>query len=94
MDTLPLNLFEHLDKLRPFVEVGLPQSLSVTHLHLALQGIPLVRFIHTLMATLCMCLCVFQVVSDGVPLVQALVPKTPNRSFIIPGSDVLVSFTH
>ncbi|XP_062322796.1 neurobeachin-like protein 2 isoform X4 [Osmerus eperlanus] len=51
MDTLPLNLFEHLDKLRPFVEV----------------------------------------VSDGIPLVQAIVPKTQNRSFIIQGSDVLVT---
>ncbi|KAI4885569.1 hypothetical protein NFI96_016863, partial [Prochilodus magdalenae] len=51
IDTLPPNLFEHLDKLRPFVEV----------------------------------------VSDGVPLVQAVVPRNQTRSFIIQGSDVLVS---
>uniref|UniRef100_A0A8B9KL55 Neurobeachin-like protein 2 n=1 Tax=Astyanax mexicanus TaxID=7994 RepID=A0A8B9KL55_ASTMX len=51
IDTLPPNLFEQLDKLRPFVEV----------------------------------------VSDGVPLVQAVVPRNQTRSFIIQGSDVLVS---
>ncbi|XP_063076336.1 neurobeachin-like protein 2 isoform X2 [Engraulis encrasicolus] len=51
LDTLPPNLFEQLDKLRPFVEV----------------------------------------VSDGLPLVQAVVPRTQTRSFIIQGSDVLVS---
>ncbi|KAB5586981.1 hypothetical protein PHYPO_G00007710 [Pangasianodon hypophthalmus] len=51
IDTLPPNLFEHLDKLRPFVEV----------------------------------------VNDGVPLVQAMVPRNQTRSFIIPGSDVLVT---
>ncbi|KAM9488840.1 neurobeachin-like protein 2 isoform 2-T2 [Clarias gariepinus] len=50
-DTLPLNIFEHLDKLRPFVEA----------------------------------------VHDGVPLVQAMVPRNQTRSFIIPGSDVLVT---
>ncbi|XP_034730693.1 neurobeachin-like protein 2 isoform X1 [Etheostoma cragini] len=51
LDTLPLNIFEQLDKLRPFVEV----------------------------------------VSDGLPLVQAVVPKSQNRSFIIQGSDILVT---
>ncbi|XP_031429737.1 neurobeachin-like protein 2 isoform X1 [Clupea harengus] len=51
MDTLPPNLFEQLDKLRPFVEV----------------------------------------VSDGLPLVQAVIPRNQTRSFIIQGSDVLVS---
>ncbi|XP_077576977.1 neurobeachin-like protein 2 isoform X2 [Stigmatopora nigra] len=51
LDTLPVNIFEHLDKLRPFVEV----------------------------------------VSDGIPLVQAIVPKNQNRSFLIHGSDVLVT---
>ncbi|KAM9352743.1 neurobeachin-like protein 2 [Symphorus nematophorus] len=51
LDTLPLNIFEQLSKLRPFVEV----------------------------------------VSDGLPLVQAVVPKSQNRSFIIQGSDILVS---
>ncbi|XP_062847864.1 neurobeachin-like protein 2 [Trichomycterus rosablanca] len=50
MDTLPPNLFDHLDKLRPFVEM----------------------------------------VSD-VPLVQAVVPRNQTRSFIIQGSDVLVT---
>ncbi|XP_051922012.1 neurobeachin-like protein 2 isoform X1 [Hippocampus zosterae] len=51
MDTLPVNIFDHLDKLRPFVEV----------------------------------------VSDGIPLVQAVVPKNQNRSSIIHGSDILVT---
>ncbi|KAM4601359.1 neurobeachin-like protein 2 isoform 2-T2 [Polymixia lowei] len=51
LDTLPLNLFEQLDKLRPFVEV----------------------------------------VSDGLPVVQALVPKNQNRTSIIQGSDILVT---
>ncbi|XP_045082156.1 neurobeachin-like protein 2 isoform X2 [Coregonus clupeaformis] len=51
MDTLPPNLFEQLDKLRPFMEV----------------------------------------VCDGRPLVQAVVPRNQNRSFIIQGSDVLVT---
>ncbi|XP_037393024.1 neurobeachin-like protein 2 isoform X1 [Pygocentrus nattereri] len=51
IDTLPPNLFEQLDKLRPFVEV----------------------------------------VSDGNPLVQAVVPRNQTRSFIIHGSDVLVT---
>ncbi|XP_045552936.1 neurobeachin-like protein 2 isoform X4 [Salmo salar] len=51
MDTLPPNLFEQLDKLRPFKEV----------------------------------------VCDGQPLVQAVVPRNQNRSFIIQGSDVLVT---
>ncbi|XP_078109197.1 neurobeachin-like protein 2 isoform X2 [Sander vitreus] len=51
LDTLPLNIFEQLKKLRPFVEV----------------------------------------VSDGLPLVQAVVPKSQNRSFIIQGSDMLVT---
>ncbi|XP_049440391.1 neurobeachin-like protein 2 isoform X2 [Epinephelus fuscoguttatus] len=51
LDTLPPNIFEQLDKLRPFVEV----------------------------------------VSDGLPLVQAVVPKSQNRSFIIQGSDILVT---
>ncbi|XP_068425985.1 neurobeachin-like protein 2 isoform X1 [Clinocottus analis] len=51
LDTMPPNIFEHLDKLRPFVEV----------------------------------------VSDGLPLVQAVVPKSQNRSFIIQGSDILVT---
>ncbi|XP_076826894.1 neurobeachin-like protein 2 isoform X2 [Brachyhypopomus gauderio] len=51
IDTLPPNLFEQLDKLRPFVEV----------------------------------------VSDKVPLVQAVVPRSQTRSFIIQGSDVLVT---
>uniref|UniRef100_A0A8C7K909 Neurobeachin-like protein 2 n=1 Tax=Oncorhynchus kisutch TaxID=8019 RepID=A0A8C7K909_ONCKI len=51
MDTLPPNLFEQLDKLRPFKEV----------------------------------------VCDGRPLVQAVVPRNQNRSFIIQGSDVLVT---
>uniref|UniRef100_A0A4W4FU23 Neurobeachin-like protein 2 n=1 Tax=Electrophorus electricus TaxID=8005 RepID=A0A4W4FU23_ELEEL len=51
IDTLPPNLFEQLDKLRPFVEV----------------------------------------VSDKVPLVQAVVPRNQTRSFIIQGSDVLVT---
>lgn len=34
-----------------------------------------------------------QVVSDGLPLVQAVVPKSQNRSFIIQGSDMLVRFS-
>ncbi|XP_077383055.1 neurobeachin-like protein 2 isoform X1 [Festucalex cinctus] len=51
LDTVPVNIFEHLDKLRSFVEV----------------------------------------VSDGIPLVQAVVPKNQNRSFIIHGSDILVT---
>ncbi|KAM9851975.1 neurobeachin-like protein 2 [Aulostomus maculatus] len=51
MDTLPLTIFDHLDKLRPFVEV----------------------------------------VSDGLALIQAVVPKNQNRSFIIQGSDILVT---
>uniref|UniRef100_A0A4W6DRB4 Neurobeachin-like protein 2 n=1 Tax=Lates calcarifer TaxID=8187 RepID=A0A4W6DRB4_LATCA len=51
LDTMPPNIFEHLKKLRPFVEV----------------------------------------VSDGLPLVQAVVPKNQNRSFIIQGSDILVT---
>ncbi|XP_029927816.1 neurobeachin-like protein 2 isoform X2 [Myripristis murdjan] len=51
LDTVPPNIFEHLNKLRPFVEV----------------------------------------VSDGLPLVQAVVPKNQTRSFIIHGSDVLVT---
>ncbi|XP_060726425.1 neurobeachin-like protein 2 isoform X5 [Tachysurus vachellii] len=51
INSLPPNLFEHLDKLRPFLEV----------------------------------------VNDGVPLVQAIVPRNQTRSFIIPGSDVLVT---
>nr|XP_046254941.1 neurobeachin-like protein 2 isoform X3 [Scatophagus argus] len=51
LDTMPLNIFEQLTKLRPFVEV----------------------------------------VSDGLPLVQAVVPKNQNRSFIIQGSDILVT---
>ncbi|XP_034144562.1 neurobeachin-like protein 2 isoform X2 [Esox lucius] len=32
-----------------------------------------------------------EVVCDGLPLVQAVVPRNQNRSFIIPGSDVLVT---
>uniref|UniRef100_A0A673H8U3 Neurobeachin-like protein 2 n=1 Tax=Sinocyclocheilus rhinocerous TaxID=307959 RepID=A0A673H8U3_9TELE len=32
-----------------------------------------------------------EVVSDGLPLVQAVVPRNQTRSFIIPGSDVLVT---
>ncbi|XP_044063306.1 neurobeachin-like protein 2 isoform X1 [Siniperca chuatsi] len=32
-----------------------------------------------------------EVVSDGLPLVQAVVPKNQNRSFIIQGADVLVT---
>ncbi|XP_035269360.1 neurobeachin-like protein 2 isoform X1 [Anguilla anguilla] len=32
-----------------------------------------------------------EVVSDGVPLVQAVVPRSQTHSFIIPGSDVLVT---
>ncbi|KAM6967984.1 neurobeachin-like protein 2 [Aplochiton taeniatus] len=51
LDTVPPNLFEQLDKLRPFVEV----------------------------------------VCDGLPLVQAVVPKNQNRSFMLQGSDVLVT---
>ncbi|XP_030605793.1 neurobeachin-like protein 2 isoform X4 [Archocentrus centrarchus] len=51
LDTLPLNIFEHLQKLRPFKEV----------------------------------------VSDGFPVVQAVVPKTQTRSFITQGSDILVT---
>ncbi|KAJ8354366.1 hypothetical protein SKAU_G00219330 [Synaphobranchus kaupii] len=51
MDTLPPNLFEHLSKLKAFMEV----------------------------------------VSDGVALVQAVVPRSQTHSFIIPGSDVLVT---
>nr|XP_057940403.1 neurobeachin-like protein 2 isoform X3 [Doryrhamphus excisus] len=51
LDALPVNIFDHLDKLRPFVEV----------------------------------------VSDGISLVQAVVPKNQNRSFIIHGSDMLVT---
>ncbi|XP_069552207.1 neurobeachin-like protein 2 isoform X1 [Brachyistius frenatus] len=51
LDTTPPNIFEQLNKLRPFVEV----------------------------------------VSDGVPLVQAVVPKNQNHSFIIQGSDILVT---
>lgn len=50
LDTLPPNIFEHLGKLRPFVEV----------------------------------------VSDGLPLVQAVVPKNQNHS-IMHGSDTLVT---
>uniref|UniRef100_A0A2I4B951 Neurobeachin-like protein 2 n=1 Tax=Austrofundulus limnaeus TaxID=52670 RepID=A0A2I4B951_AUSLI len=51
LDNLPANIFEHLNKLRPFVEV----------------------------------------VSDGFPLVQAVVPKSQNHSFIMQGSDTLVT---
>ncbi|KAJ8290724.1 hypothetical protein GJAV_G00016740 [Gymnothorax javanicus] len=51
MDTQPPNLFEHLSKLKAFVEV----------------------------------------VSDGVPLVQAVVPRSQTPSFIIPGTDMLVT---
>nr|XP_020468355.1 neurobeachin-like protein 2 [Monopterus albus] len=51
IDTVPLNIFEQLTKLRPFVEV----------------------------------------VSDDLPLVQAVVPKSQARSFIIQGSDILVT---
>uniref|UniRef100_A0A3B4ADB3 Neurobeachin-like protein 2 n=1 Tax=Periophthalmus magnuspinnatus TaxID=409849 RepID=A0A3B4ADB3_9GOBI len=51
LDTLPPNIFEQLDKLRPFVEV----------------------------------------VSDGHGLVYAVVPKNQNHSFIIQGSDTLVT---
>ncbi|XP_030639127.1 LOW QUALITY PROTEIN: neurobeachin-like protein 2 [Chanos chanos] len=51
IDTLPPNLFDHLDKLRPFVEM----------------------------------------VSDGIPLVQAVVPRTQTRSFLIQGCDILVT---
>lgn len=51
LDTLPPNIFEQLDKLRPFVEV----------------------------------------VSDGHALVHAVVPKNKNHSFIIQGSDTLVT---
>ncbi|XP_061771757.1 neurobeachin-like protein 2 isoform X2 [Nerophis ophidion] len=51
LENLPVNIFEHLDDLRPFLEV----------------------------------------VSDDVPLVQAVVPKNQNRSFIIQGSDILVT---
>lgn len=51
LDTVPLNIFEQLTKLRPFVEV----------------------------------------VSDGLPLIQAVVPKNQTRSFIIQGSDIMVS---
>ncbi|MEQ2239137.1 Neurobeachin-like protein 2 [Ilyodon furcidens] len=50
LDTLPANIFEHLGKLRPFMEV----------------------------------------VSDGLPLIQALVPKNQNHS-IMHGSDTLVT---
>ncbi|XP_052002928.1 neurobeachin-like protein 2 isoform X2 [Xyrauchen texanus] len=32
-----------------------------------------------------------EVVSDGLPLVQAMVPRNQTRSFIIPGSDILVT---
>ncbi|XP_057195455.1 neurobeachin-like protein 2 isoform X2 [Triplophysa rosa] len=32
-----------------------------------------------------------EVVSDGLPLVQAVVPRNQTRSFIIPGSDILVT---
>ncbi|XP_044215152.1 neurobeachin-like protein 2 isoform X2 [Thunnus albacares] len=51
LDTLPLNIFDQLSKLRPFMEV----------------------------------------VSDGLPLVQAVVPKSQTHSFIIQGSDILVT---
>ncbi|XP_061144614.1 neurobeachin-like protein 2 isoform X1 [Syngnathus typhle] len=51
LDTLPVNIFDHLNKLRSFVEV----------------------------------------VSDGIPLVQAVVPKNQNRSSIIHGSNILVT---
>ncbi|XP_056300146.1 neurobeachin-like protein 2 isoform X3 [Pseudoliparis swirei] len=51
LDTMPPNIFEHLDKLRPFVEL----------------------------------------VSQGLPLVQTVVPKSQNRSFITQGSDILVT---
>ncbi|XP_069051092.1 neurobeachin-like protein 2 [Lepisosteus oculatus] len=51
LDTLPPNLFEHLGKLKAFVEV----------------------------------------VSDGVPLVQAVVPRNHTRSFITQGCDLLVT---
>ncbi|XP_017281990.1 neurobeachin-like protein 2 isoform X2 [Kryptolebias marmoratus] len=50
LDTLPANIFENLNKLRPFMEV----------------------------------------VSDGLPLVQALVPKNQNHT-IMQGSDTLVT---
>uniref|UniRef100_A0A669D9I1 Neurobeachin-like protein 2 n=1 Tax=Oreochromis niloticus TaxID=8128 RepID=A0A669D9I1_ORENI len=50
LDTLPLNIFEHIQKLRPFKEV----------------------------------------VSDGFPVIQAVVPKTQTRS-ITQGSDILVT---
>ncbi|XP_026148843.1 neurobeachin-like protein 2 isoform X3 [Mastacembelus armatus] len=51
LDIVPPNIFEHLTKLRPFVEV----------------------------------------VCDGLPLVQAVVPKNQNHSFIMQGSDILVT---
>ncbi|KAF7669441.1 hypothetical protein LDENG_00186230 [Lucifuga dentata] len=51
LDTVPPNIFEQINKLRPFMEV----------------------------------------VSDGLSLVQAVVPKNQNRSFIIQGSDILVT---
>lgn len=38
-------------------------------------------------------LCLLQVVSDGLPLVQAVVPKNQTRSFINQGSDILVRFS-
>lgn len=79
LDTMPLNIFEQLTKLRPFVEVGSKSPVVMSSLDEKKESSP--------------CVVVFQVVSDGLPLVQAVVPKNQTRSFIIQGSDILVRFS-
>lgn len=43
---------------------------------------------------ICVVIVFVEVVSDGLPLVQAMVPRNQTRSFIIPGSDILVRLVH
>ena len=86
LDTLPPNIFENLNKLRPFVEVG-QEWFHVLLIHLV-QCIYIILYYISII--LCGCVNPPQVVSDGLSLVQAVVPKNQNRSFIIQGSDILV----
>ena len=83
MDPSPPNLFEQLDKLRSFVEVC---SLSSPK-SAVFNALPPYKYFGV---CVCVCVGVLQVVSDGTPLVQAVVPKNQTRSIIIQGSDVLV----
>lgn len=84
LETTPPNIFEQLTKLRPFVEVGSPGH------YLNVQLVNLTLYLTYNVACVCLYVCLLQVVSDGLPLVQAVVPKNQNRSFIIQGSDMLV----